>query len=162
MGRTEEQSVQNKDNNRVEVEEYETINDLVNAMKRNAMLFGMSMEEFWYDNPQNFYLRGDVYKRKQEEKVEVYDYIAWRIGMYTMLGTQQTLSTKHTKIFPEEPFVLKEREKKEKQLKAISNLPVKVENELQQKILMSIMQQGFVYGNTEEAVANNEENKDGC
>lgn len=120
------------------------------------------MEEFWYDNPQNFYLRGDVYKRKQEEKVEVYDYIAWRIGMYTMLGTQQTLSTKHTKIFPEEPFVLKEREKKEKQLKAISNLPIKVENELQQKILMSIMQQGFVYGNTEKTVANNEENKDGC
>lgn len=104
MGRTEEQSVQSKDNNRVEVEKYETINDLVNAMKRNAMLFGMSMEEFWYDNPQNFYLRGEVYKKRQEEKAEAYDYIAWRIGLYTMLGTQQTLTTRQTRIFPREPF----------------------------------------------------------
>lgn len=62
------------------------------------------MSEFWLDNPQNFYLYGDIYKNNQEQKVQTLDYIAWRIGMYTMLGTQQSLSTKRTTIFPKEPL----------------------------------------------------------
>lgn len=82
------------------------------------MIFGMSTEEFWFGHPQTFYSYADVYVKKQEEKATELDYLAWRMGFYSMLGTNQCLSTKKTEIFPKKPFCYKEETKdKEMSLK---------------------------------------------
>lgn len=83
-------------------------------MEKNALTFGMSTEEFWFGHPQTFYSYADVYVKKQEEKATELDYLAWRIGLYTMLGTNQCLSTKKTEIFPKKPFSYNENENKNK------------------------------------------------
>lgn len=78
-------------------------------MKKNALLFGMSLDEFWYGNPQDFYVYAEVYKTQQEQQAQYLDYMAWRTGFYTMLGTMQCLQYKSTKkIFPDEPYSAKE------------------------------------------------------
>ena len=82
-------------------------------MKKNAFRMGLSMEEFWFDNPQNYFLRLDVYNEESKKHVDELDYLAWRTAYYTMLGTQQSLAVKRCSIFPKEPYMLKERQKEE-------------------------------------------------
>lgn len=84
-------------------------------MEKNALIFGMSTEEFWFGHPQTFYSYADVYIKNQEEKAMELDYLAWRMGFYSMLGTNQCLSTKKTEIFPKKPFAYKE-DKKDKNI----------------------------------------------
>lgn len=87
------------------------------VMKRNALLFGMSLEQFWLGNPQDFYLYADLYQKEQERKVEELDYISWRIGLYTMFGTQQCLAIKNKSIFPKQPLLYKEHKDEKMSLK---------------------------------------------
>ena len=81
-------------------------------MKKNAFRMGLSMEEFWLDNPQNYFLRLDVYNEESKKHIDELDYLAWRTAYYTMLGTQQSLAVKRVKIFPDKPLCYQEEQKK--------------------------------------------------
>lgn len=98
-------------------------------MKRNALLFNMTLNEFWYGNPQDFYVYADAYQEKQNN----IDYCAWINGYYNLQAYRQALSEafgKGTKkIFPEEPLSEKEKEKQNGVAR----------NDLQSKILAGLM-----------------------
>ncbi len=115
-------------------------------MEKNALTFGMSTEEFWFGHPQTFYSYADVYIKKQEEKTKELDYLAWRMGLYSMLGTKQCLSTKLTRIFPEKPYGLKEETQGE--IKANETfMGVTPANESEANLLKTLMRQGVVREN---------------
>lgn len=94
-------------------------------MKRNALFFNMPLNEFWYGNPQDFYVYADAYELKKEQL----DHNIWLNNVYGLLAHRQALSealSKHPKqIFPKESFTEKQRN--------FENGIAK--NELQRKIL---------------------------
>lgn len=110
-------------------------------MKKNAFRMGLSMEEFWLDNPQNYFLRLDVYIEESKKHVDELDYLAWRTAYYTMLGTQQSLAIKRCSIFPKEPYMLKERQKEEKN-KKYSDL---ASNDLERRLIAALQRQNLAF-----------------
>ena len=115
-------------------------------MEKNALTFGMSTEEFWFGHPQTFYYYADVYVKKQKEKSIELDYLAWRIGQYTMLGTNQCSSIKNSNIFPKKPFSLKE-EPNETIKPNETFMGVTPANQSEANLLKTLMRQGIVREN---------------
>ena len=115
-------------------------------MEENALTFGMSTEEFWFGHPQTFYSYADVYVKKQEEKATELDYLAWRMGLYTMLGINQCLSIKNSNIFPKKPFCLKE-EPNETIKPNETFMGVTPANQSEANLLKTLMRQGIVREN---------------
>lgn len=70
-------------------------------MKKNALLFGMSLDEFWYGNPQDFYIYADCYNDKQEQAAFLDDVQAWRIGIYVVSAIRQ--AQKGGSVYPKKP-----------------------------------------------------------
>lgn len=97
-------------------------------MKRNALLFNMGLNEFWYGNPQDFYVYADYYELKKEQA----DYNAWLNATYNLFAYRQALSEALSKnpkqIFPKECF----SEKENRQKNGIAK------NELQERILAGL------------------------
>lgn len=97
-------------------------------MKRNALLFNMSLNEFWYGNPQDFYVYADNY----ETQIRKQDYNAWLNGLYNLFAYRQALSEALSKcpkqIFPKEAFT----EKQHRQANGIAK------NDLQERILAGL------------------------
>lgn len=85
-------------------------------MKGNALKVGMPLNEFWYGNPQNFYLYCDEYKERMELQQELADIQAYTQGVYSLLALRQALGESFSKIakkvFPDEPFSQTEKRKK--------------------------------------------------
>lgn len=74
-------------------------------MKKNALRIGMSLEEFWHGNPQDFYIYLDAYIEKREEEKELEDYRAWKHNIYTLKALQQVMAKNGSAgIFPKKPF----------------------------------------------------------
>lgn len=86
-------------------------------MKHNALLFGMTLDEFWYSNPQDFYIYADVFEEKNNYEMQKLNYMAWGNGFYDLLAMQQAFSNKNRRIYPTKPFSdEKEKEKNSKSL----------------------------------------------
>lgn len=98
-------------------------------MKVNALLFNMSLNEFWYGNPQDFYVYADAYEEKNKQQ----DYFCWLNGTYNLHAQRQALCEAFSKtakqIYPKEPFYTKQ----EYATNGIAR------NKLQAKILAGLM-----------------------
>lgn len=97
-------------------------------MKRNALLFNMSLNDFWYGNPQDFYVYADAFELKKQQ----IDYNSWLDATYNLYAFRQALGEALSKnpkqIFPKEPFM----EKENRQKNGIAR------NDLQEKILAGL------------------------
>lgn len=68
----------------------------------------MSLEAFWLNNPQEYYLYTDEYIFKEKQKAEDMDIMLWRNNMYSVYATKQALSKGTTGVFPSKPFGIEE------------------------------------------------------
>lgn len=86
-------------------------------MFQYALLYGMTSQDFWFGNPQDFFVYQDAFADKEKRRYEDVDIVAWRNAYYNMLAFSQVYSNafgkSHKKIFPEEPWTVKERKKRE-------------------------------------------------
>ncbi len=66
-------------------------------------MFGMTSEQFWYDDPDLYY----IYQSAYIEKNKMVDYNAWLQGRYILDALSQVLQFKNPKqIFPDQPYHL--------------------------------------------------------
>lgn len=73
---------------------------------KNSIKYGMSYEQFWFDDPQLYYTYEEVYLDKLKEK----DALNWQLGAYIQLAVGSCLA-KECK-YPDKPmFYAKEKEK---------------------------------------------------
>ena len=88
-------------------------------MFKCALLYGMSSQEFWFGNPQDFFVYQDAFADKEKQRYKDADIMAWRFGYYNMLAFAQVYSNafgkkgQNKKIFPPEPCVVKEEKQKQ-------------------------------------------------
>lgn len=77
-------------------------------MYKNALVFGMTPEQFWLGNPQDFYLFGENYERRIKFDAESANQVAWLNSYYTLLAIKQVaseiLSKNQKQIFPQSPI----------------------------------------------------------
>lgn len=84
---------------------------LYNWLLPQAILYGMTSDQFWYDEPQLFYSYARSYEMAQERKLEYDNHLAWLSGQYILAAVQQSLATKHgAKIYPKKPFNVAKKE----------------------------------------------------
>jgi hypothetical protein len=60
-------------------------------MQRNALLFGLTLDEFLYGNPLLFYLYQDLYIEKTRIENIRLDAIAWQQGFYFLRAFRQNM-----------------------------------------------------------------------
>lgn len=76
-----------------------------------AILFGMTYEQFWEDNPQLFWSYGRAYQMKKEIEYNESDINAWNIGQYVLLALTQNSTNMFSKqkkdIYPKQPNTIK-------------------------------------------------------
>ena len=78
---------------------------LYNWLLPQAILYGMTADQFWYDDPQLFFSYARAYEMQQERKVEYDNWLAWLNGQYHLLAIAQSMTTKKgAKIYPQQPF----------------------------------------------------------
>lgn len=86
-------------------------------MFKCALLYGMTSQEFWFGNPQDFFVYQDAFAEKEKQRYNDADIMAWRYAYYNMLAFAQVYSNAFGKkgqrksIFPKEPIVVKEEQK---------------------------------------------------
>lgn len=88
-------------------------------MFKCALLYGMTSQEFWFGDPQDFFVYQDAFADKEKQRYKDADIMAWRLGYYNMLAFAQVYSNafgkkgQNKKIFPQEPYVVKEEKQKQ-------------------------------------------------
>ena len=79
-----------------------------------AILFGMTYEQFWEDNPQLFWAYGRAYQLKKSIEEKENDINAWNIGHYVLMALYQNSSSMFSKqkkeIYPKKPITMKDEE----------------------------------------------------
>lgn len=86
-----------------------------------AIIFGMTYEQFWEDNPQLFWSYGRAYQMKKETEFKEQDINAWNIGQYVLLALSQNSHSMFSKqkkdIFPKQPNTIKVNDSKKNKTK---------------------------------------------
>lgn len=81
-------------------------------MQKFALKAGMSLNDFWEGNPQEFFIYKDVYEEAIKEKEEEKDYYCWLQGFYFVSSLAQVLQFKNPRhIYPKEPYLQQEKKK---------------------------------------------------
>ncbi len=106
-------------------------------MQKNALLFGMSLDDFWYSNPNMFYLYRDYYTEKIKLENEIADNLAWEQGLYFLHSLRQ--------IFYEAGFIKGNKEKLSYPKKSFNQIAEENKSEnkanlIKQKVLARAMQ----------------------
>lgn len=90
-------------------------------MFKYALIYGMSSQEFWFGNPQDYFVYQDAFAEKMKQKHDEYDVVAWLNGRYNLEAFAQVMSdafkkkgSSHKKIFPEQPYSVKDKKKHNK------------------------------------------------
>lgn len=85
-------------------------------MFKYALLYGMSSTEFWFGDPQDYFVYQDAFVDKVKKKHEEDDIRAWLFGSYNVLAYRQVMSEvwgkkgQSKKIFPDKPNSLTEQQ----------------------------------------------------
>jgi hypothetical protein len=73
-----------------------------------ALIFGMSYEQFWDDDPQIFWMYSDAYNKRKEIEFKEQNYMMWLNGQYTLMAMAQVmanmLSKSKKEIYPKMPL----------------------------------------------------------
>lgn len=79
----------------------------------------MTSHEFWFGNPQDYFVYQDAFADKERKQHDEIDVIAWRFGYYGMLAYRQVQSEVwgkgHKEIFPDEPISIKSLKEEQKE-----------------------------------------------
>lgn len=78
----------------------------------------MTSQEFWFGNPQDYFVYQDAFAERRQREHEEADIVAWMHGHYELLAFSQVMSqvmaTKKSaskRIFPDKPFSIAQKEK---------------------------------------------------
>lgn len=71
-----------------------------------AIRFGMTYEQFWYEEPEMFWVYLEAFEQEQKARFEYDNSVAFLQGQYFMMAIAQCLQfSKHPKkIYPKKPF----------------------------------------------------------
>lgn len=81
-------------------------------MFKCALTYGMSSAEFWFGDPQDYFVYQDAFVDKIKVQHDDDDIKAWMFGQYNLLAYRQVMSEvwgkkgSSKKIFPDKPNVL--------------------------------------------------------
>lgn len=77
-------------------------------MFKYALIYGMSSDEFWYGNPQDYFVYEDAFAEKQKLRHDELDVLSWLSGKYNMVAFAQAYSNAWSKqkkdIYPKKPL----------------------------------------------------------
>ena len=86
-----------------------------------AILFGMTYEQFWEDNPQLFWAYGRAYQMRKEVEQKENDVNAWNIGQSVLMALYQNSTAMFSKqkkdIYPKKPITMEQDILKNKGIK---------------------------------------------
>lgn len=83
-------------------------------MFKCALIYGMTSEEFWFGNPQDYFVYQDAFAEKEKKRIKESDILAWQFGRYNLLAFSQVYANAfgkkgtRKKIFPQKPESIKE------------------------------------------------------
>lgn len=86
-------------------------------MLTQAIMIGMTPEQFWYDDPALFFNYLDAYERKNrqqyESEISKINFSAWLYGVYTCMALRANPVMGRGKKYPDKPIELNKPEQKD-------------------------------------------------
>lgn len=86
-------------------------------MLTQAIMIGMTPEQFWYDDPALFFNYLDAYERKNrqqyESEISKINFSAWLYGLYTCAALRANPVMGRGKKYPDKPIELNKPEQKD-------------------------------------------------
>lgn len=79
---------------------------------KNSIRYGMTYEQFWFDNPQLYYIYEEAYREQMEDRFKEKDIFNWQFGIYLDYAIGHWLG-KNVK-YPDKPLFYAREEEKEK------------------------------------------------
>ena len=87
--------------------------EALNLQFKESIKYGMSYNQFWFDDPQLYYIYEQAYKEQMEDRLKEKDIYNWQLGQYIQLAVGSCLA-KECK-YPKEPcFYANEKNNKPK------------------------------------------------
>lgn len=80
---------------------------MFNEMFVNALVMGMSYEQFWEQDPQLYFMYLQAYNKKKSIWQEEQNFISWQNGLYVLQALNQAISGfsgKSKEIYPKKPY----------------------------------------------------------
>lgn len=73
-----------------------------------ALIYGMTYEQFWKDDPQIFWDYENAYNKRKEIEFKENNYMMWLNGQYTLMAMAQVMANSFSKskkdVYPKEPL----------------------------------------------------------
>jgi hypothetical protein len=79
---------------------------------KNSIRYGMTYNQFWFDDPQLYYIYEESYREQLEDRLKEKDIFNWQLGQYIQLAIGSCLD-KNIK-YPNSPIFNKEQATKPK------------------------------------------------
>lgn len=97
---------------------------VLNLMFEQALIFGMTPDQFWLGDPDLYY----IYQSAHIEKQKYDNMLAWLSGKYVLDAVQQAVqfSKNPKEIYPKKPYSLDGREKEQYKKEVIENTKIMV------------------------------------
>lgn len=86
-------------------------------MFKFALIYGMSSDDFWFGNPQDYFVFQDAFAEKAKNRHNEIDITAWTYASYNLKAFAQVYADawggkSHKDIFPSEPYSIKHIKKR--------------------------------------------------
>jgi hypothetical protein len=79
---------------------------------KNSIRYGMTYNQFWFDDPQLYYVYEEAYQDELKDKLKMQDILNWQSAYYIRLATDSCLDNKCK--FPDKPMFFAHEEEKPK------------------------------------------------
>lgn len=79
---------------------------------KNSIDYGMTFNQFWFDDPQLYYIYQDHYYDKLKEDMKLRDIYNYQLGTYIWYAIGHFMTDKGKVTFPKEPIFMAKKEEK--------------------------------------------------
>lgn len=98
---------------------------------KNSIRYGMTYEQFWFDNPQLYYIYEEAYKDQMEDRLKEKDVLNWQFGIYLDYAIGHWLG-KNVQ-YPDKPLFFAREEQKEKNVYDMRDKFMAIMNQVNKK-----------------------------
>lgn len=91
--------------------------EVLDLQFKNSITYGMSYNQFWFDDPQLYYIYQDSYEQRLKDQLKLDDIRNWQLGQYILCAIATCLDTKSRNKYPREPIFFAKAEQKKMNLK---------------------------------------------
>lgn len=88
--------------------------EVFNIQFKESIKYGMTYSQFWFEDPQLYYIYSEAYVEQQQDRLKEKDILNWQLGQYIQSAICASFDDKGRVKYPNQPYFFAKKEDKPK------------------------------------------------